>query len=192
MLITTGNISGKYCDHPIILISTWRACSESYLTLYDTMDCSPPGSSVHGILQTRILEWIARVSFWPRDWMHDISGIFCFAVRFFTTDQPRKPYFHLQFSSVTQSCLTLWPRELQHTRPPCPSPISRIYSNSHPSSPWCHPAISSSVIPFLSCPQSLPASGSFPMSQLFAWGGQSIRFQLQHQSSQWTPRTDLL
>ena len=64
--------------------------------------------------------------------------------------------------------------ESQHARPPCPSPTPRVYSNSCPSSQWCHPAISSSVIPFSSCPQSLPASESFPMSQLFAWGGQSI------------------
>ena len=69
---------------------------------------------------------------------------------------------------------SLWPHELQHARPPCPSPTLRVYSNSCPWSWWCHPAISSSVIPFSSCPQSLPASGSFPLSQLFEWGGQSI------------------
>ena len=69
---------------------------------------------------------------------------------------------------------SLCPHESQHTRPPCPSPTPGVYSNSCPSSQWCHPAISSSVVPFSSCPQSLPASGSFPMSQLFAWGGQSI------------------
>ena len=63
--------------------------------------------------------------------------------------------------------------ESQHTRPPCPSPTPGVHSDSCPSSQWCHPAISSSVIPFSSCPQSLPASGSFSMSQLFAWGGQS-------------------
>ena len=63
--------------------------------------------------------------------------------------------------------------ESQHDRPPCPSPTPRVYSNSCPSSQWCHPAISSSVVPFSSCPQSIPASGSFPMSQLFTWGGQS-------------------
>ena len=62
----------------------------------------------------------------------------------------------------------------QHARPPCPSQTPRVYSNSCPSSRWYHPAISSSVVPFSSCPQSLPASGSFPMSQLFAWGGQNI------------------
>ena len=67
---------------------------------------------------------------------------------------------------------SLWPHELQHTRPPCPSPTPGIYSNSCSSTWWCHPAISSSVVPFSSCPQSLPASGSFPVSQLFAWGGQ--------------------
>ena len=65
------------------------------------------------------------------------------------------------------------PHESQHARPPCPSPTPRVHSDSHPSSQWCHPAISSSGIPFSSCPQFLPASESFPMSQLFAWGGQS-------------------
>ena len=68
----------------------------------------------------------------------------------------------------------LQPHESQHARPPCPSPTLRVYSNSCPLSWWCHPAISFSVIPFSSCPQSLPASVSFPVSQLFAWGGQSI------------------
>ena len=68
---------------------------------------------------------------------------------------------------------SLQPHESQHTRPPCPSPTPGVYSNPFPSSRWCHPAISSSVVPFSSCPQSLPASGSFPMSQLFTWGGQS-------------------
>ena len=63
--------------------------------------------------------------------------------------------------------------ESQHARPPCPAPTPRVHSDSRPSSPGCHPAISSSVVPFSSWPQSLPASGSFPMSQLFAWGGQS-------------------
>ena len=79
----------------------------------------------------------------------------------------------VQFSHSVVSD-SLWPHESQHTRPPCPSSTPGVYSNSCPSSRWCHPAISSSVIPFSSCPQSLPASGSFPMSQLFSWGGQSI------------------
>ena len=84
-------------------------------------------------------------------------------------------FFLIQFSLVAQSCPTLWPHESQHARPPCPSPAPGVYSNSCPSSQWCHPAISSSVVPFSSCPQSLPASGSFPVSQLFTWGGQSTR-----------------
>ena len=70
---------------------------------------------------------------------------------------------------------SLWPHEPQHARPPCPSPTPGVYSNSCPLSWWCHPAISSSVVPFSSCTQTLPAKGSFPMSQLFASGGWSIR-----------------
>ena len=80
----------------------------------------------------------------------------------------------VQFSSVAQLCPTLQPHESQHAWPPCPSTTPRVHSNSCPSSWWCHPAISASVIPFSSCPQSLPASESFSMSQFFAWGGQSI------------------
>ena len=83
-----------------------------------------------------------------------------------------------QFSSVQSSHSvvsdSLRSKESHHSRPPCPSPTSGVHSDSRPSSQWCHPAISSSVVPFSSCLQSLPASGSFPMSQLFAWGGQSI------------------
>ena len=81
-----------------------------------------------------------------------------------------------QFSSVAQLCLTLWqPHGQQHAKPPCPSPTPRAYSNSCPLSWWCHPTISSSVIPFSSCLQSFPSSGSFQMSQFFTSGGQSIR-----------------
>ena len=78
-----------------------------------------------------------------------------------------------QFSCSVMS-YSLRPHESQHARPPCPPPTPGVYPNSCPSSWWCHPAVSSSVVPFSSCPQFLPASGSFPMSQLFAWGGQSI------------------
>ena len=84
----------------------------------------------------------------------------------------------LQFSSVQFSCSVvsdcLWHHGLQYTRPPCPSPIHRVYSNSCPLSQWCHPTISSSVVPFSSHFQSFPASGSFQMSQFFTSGGQSI------------------
>ena len=80
----------------------------------------------------------------------------------------------VQFNSVKFSC-SLWPHGLQHARPPRPSPTPGVYSNSHPLSQWCHPIISSSVIPFSFHPQSFWASESFPMSQFFTWDGQSIR-----------------
>jgi len=82
-------------------------------------------------------------------------------------------YHSLQFSSSVVSD-SLQPPEPQHARPPCPSPTPRVHPNPCPLSQWCHPTISSSVVPFPSCPQSFPASGSFPMSQLFTTGGQSI------------------
>ena len=85
--------------------------------------------------------------------------------------------FCVEFSSVQFSHSVMFdsfrPHALQHARPPCPSPTPGAYPNSCPLSQWCHPAISSSVSPFSSCPQSLPALGSFPMSQLFSWGGQN-------------------
>ena len=99
-------------------------------------------------------------------------------------------------SSVQFGCSvvsdSLRPHESQHARPPCPSPAPGVHLNSRPSSRWCHPAISSSVIPFSSCPQSLPASESFPMSQLFTWGGQSIGVSalasfLPKKSQGWSP-----
>ena len=79
---------------------------------------------------------------------------------------------HFSCSVMSDS---LWPHGLQHARPPCPSPTPRAYSDSRPSSQWCHPTVSSSVIPFSSCPQSFSASGSFQMSQFFTSSGQSIR-----------------
>ena len=102
----------------------------------------------------------------------------------------------IRFSSVqfSRSVVSdsLRPRELQHAKPPCPSPTPGVYSDSRSSSQWCHPAISSSVVPFSSCPQSLPASESFPMSQLFVWGGQSARVSalasfLPKKSQGWSP-----
>ena len=81
-------------------------------------------------------------------------------------------YSLVQFSHSVVSD-SLRPHESQHARPPCPSPTPGVHSNSRPSSQWWHPAISSSVVPFSSCPQSLPTSESFPVSQLFTWGGQS-------------------
>ena len=95
---------------------------------------------------------------------------------FFTTEPPGKPLFQSvsQFSHSVVSD-SLRPHESQHTRPPCPSPTPRVYSNSCPSSRWCHPIISCSVFPLSSWPQSFPASGSCPISRLFTLGGQSIR-----------------
>ena len=104
-----------------------------------------------------------------------------------------------EFSSIRSDQIShsvvsnsLRPHELQHARPPCPSPTPGVHSDSPPSSQWCHPAISSSVVPFSSCPQSLPASESFPRSQLFAWGGQStgvpaLASFLPKKSQGWSP-----
>ena len=105
-------------------------------------------------------------------------------------------YAHIQFSSVQSSRSVVsdssQPHESQHARPPCPSPTPGVHSHSRPSSQWCHPAISSSVVPFSSCPQSLPASEAFPMSQLFTWGGQSTGVSdlasfLPKKSQGWSP-----
>ena len=95
--------------------------------------------------------------------------------------------FHLsvQFSRSVMSD-SLRPHESQHTRPPCPSPTPRVHPNSCPSSQWCHPAVSSSVVPFSSCPQSLPASESFPMSHLFTGVSASASF-LPKKSQGWSP-----
>ena len=97
----------------------------------------------------------------------------------------------IQFSHSVVSD-SLRPHKSQHARPPCPSPSPAVHSDSRPSSQWCHPAISSSVVPFSSCPQSLPASESFPKSQLFAWGGQStgasaLASFLPKKSQGWSP-----
>ena len=103
-------------------------------------------------------------------------------------------YIHrlsVQFSLSVVSD-SLLPHESQHSRPPCPSQTPGVYSNSCPSSQWCHPAISSSIIPFSSCPQSLPASGFSQWVNSSHEVAKVLEFQLQHQSFQWTPRTDLL
>ena len=97
----------------------------------------------------------------------------------------------VQFSHSVVSD-SLWPHGQQHARPPCPSPTPGIYSNSCPLIRWCHPTISSSVVPFSSHLQSFPASGSFQMSQFFASVAKVLEFQLQHQSFQWILRTGFL
>ena len=110
------------------------------------------------------------------------------------------PVYKLTFDLLTLSVQfsrsgmsnSLRPHESQHARPPCPSPTPGVHSDSRPSSQWCHPVISSSVVPISFCPRSLPASESFPMSQHFAWGGQSTEVSASASSFQRSPRADLL
>ena len=148
-----------------LLCRVWLFCTP--------MDCSLPGSSVHGISQARLLDWVAisysrrssllqgRSSSWPRDQI----CISCISRQILCQWVNTSSSVQLTRSVVSDS---LWPHESQHTRLPCPSPTPGVNRNSCASSPWCHPAISSSVVPFSSCSQSLPASESFSMRQLFA------------------------
>jgi len=136
------------------------------LTPCDSMDCSLPGSSVHGIFPGKstgvschfLLQGIFLTQGLSPDLLHCMQMLYCLSY---------------QFSGSVMSN-SLQPHRLQHSRLPCPSPTPRTYSNSCPSHWWCHPTVSSSVIPFSSCLQSFTASGSFPMSQFFTSGGQSI------------------
>ena len=166
------------------------------------MNCSPPGSSVHGIPQARCWNELPSPSPGELPLPRDQTQISCTASRFFIIWANRKAMTLLEiwnssgimihllwrkfhkpqsqsgnFSSVqfSRSVVSdsLWPHESQHTRPPCPSQTP-VYSNPYPLSWWYHPALSSSVIPFSSCPQSFPASRSFQMSQPFASDGQNI------------------
>ena len=118
------------------------------------------------------LWWIRIRGLWKlldgRDWLWEKLGLVLMGRAVFSQS--------VQFSQFSCSVMSssLRPHESQHARPPCPSLSPGVHSDSCPLSWWCHLAISSSVVPFSSCPQSLPASESFPTSQLFAWGGQSI------------------
>ena len=156
-----------------VLLKMKVVVSHSHPTLCNSMDYSPPDSSVHGISQARILEWVAipfsrDSTFFPTQGLN-LGHLHCRQI-LFRLIHPRSPCCCWW---VTQSYLTLWPHGLQHARLSCPSPTPKVCLNSCPLSRWCHPTISSSVIPFPSCLQSFPASGSFPMSQLFISGGQS-------------------
>ena len=112
------------------------------------------------------------------------------------TEEFLKIMILLQYSSVQFSrsvvSNSFRPHEPQHSSPPCLSPTPGVHPNPCPLSRWCHPTISSSVIPLSSCPQSFPASGSFQMSQFFASGAKVLEYQLKHQSFQWIIRTDIL
>ena len=132
---------------------------------------------------TQIQSWVAEGKSALEIWVK--AFLLCFNI-----------YRPFQFSSVqfSRSVMSdsLWPHEPQHTRPPCPSPTHGVYPNPCPLSSWCHPAISSSVVPFSTCPLSFPASESFQMSQLVAWGGQSIGVSastsvLPGNSQDWSP-----
>ena len=137
------------------------------LTLCDSMGCSPPASFAHGDFQARILQWVSMLSSkgssQPRDW----AQVFHIEDRFFTI-------WGIREALILRSNDSLQPHGLSHTRLPCPSLSPRVCSKSCPLSQWCYPTISFSVIPFSSCFQSFPASGSFPMGQFFTSGGQSI------------------
>ena len=136
---------------------------------------------------------------WPKYWSFSFSispsnehpGLISFRMDWLDLFADSVQFSSVQFShSVVSNSLR--PHELQHARPPCPSPTPGVHSDSHPSIQWCHPAISSSVIPFSSCPQSLPASESFPVSQLFAWGGQSTEVSASGSFPSKKSRADLL
>ena len=126
-----------------------------------------------GILITsaKFLHRSTYISVWLNTWEKVGGGGVQLPSHVLQHTRPPRPSVHFSHSVVSNS---LRPPQSQHARPPCPSPTPGVHTNPCPSSQWCHPAISSSVVPFSSCPQSLPAPGSFPMSQLFAWGGQSI------------------
>ena len=156
----------KSCLLFLVLLILYVCClvTKSCLNLCNPMDSNLPGSSVHGISQTRMLEWVAI--FFSRDLpqpgiqptSHTLSSGF---------------FIHLTVQ-ISQPADFLWSNILQHARLPCPSAIPGACSDSCSLSHWCYPTISSSVIPFFSRLQSFPASESFPMSQFFASGGQSI------------------
>ena len=124
---------------------------------------------------------ISNVKAWLNPWIllffsHTSTNQSLTSCHYFKPTSPDGSFltlFIIQFSCSVMSD-SLQPHGPQHARPPCPSPAPRVYSNSCPLSQWCHPAISSSLIPFSSCPQSFPAPGSFPRSQFFTSGGQSV------------------
>ena len=132
--------------------------------------------------------WLC-ITFGNSAWCHFEVKLCCYPKQ----SLPLNYLLWLQFSSVLSlSRVWLFVTPWQHARPPCPSPTPGVHSDSHPSSQWCHPAISSSVVPFSSCPQSLPASEFCPMSQLFTWGGQSTGVSaltsfLPKKSQGWSP-----
>ena len=176
------------CSREQILLPAWLFFPGNLLLW---LNFSPPShiwkvsSSFHIQLKFFPCPWKLLWWFWPL-FMSHLSYYYFFPVAIKSVTSTIRTTWNwplqetnmfIGINSVQFSCSvvsdSLRPHESQHARPLCPSLSSGVHSNSHPSSRWCHPAISSSVVPFSSCPQPLPASESFPMSQLFAWGGQS-------------------
>ena len=162
---------------PVFLCSSFQFSSVqslSHVKPCDSMDCSTPGLPVHhhsqSLLKLMPIELV----------MLSNHLILCHPLLLLLLIFPSIKVISSELvlcrsDQISHSVMSdsLRPYESQHARPPCPSPTPRVHSDSCPSSRWCHPAISTSVVPFPSCPQSLPASESFPMSQLFPWGCQS-------------------
>ena len=164
-------------------------------SLCNPMDGCPLDFSIHGISQTRILEQVAisysRGSSQARDWTHVLHLLHWQGqADSLSLVPPGKPMQYVVVVQLLSYANSLQPPGLQLARFPCPSPSPRVHSNSCPLSRWCHPTISSSVIPFSSCPQSFPASGSFPVSQLFTSVAKVLEFQ--HQYFQWIFKVDFL
>ena len=153
-------------SHPKTHLQKHAKCLITYL-----------GSRAQKSWHTKLMvNWVNHLNYNLKKKVHeqlDKNHLFIFWVFNGTANSYNSKIHSVQFSHSVMSD-SLWPHEPQHARPPCPSLTPGVHPNSCPSRRWCHPAISSSVVPFPSCPQSLPASGSFPMSQLFAWGGQNI------------------
>ena len=145
------------------------------------MDREAWRAAVHGVTKsrTRLSNWSDLKEFLEGSWK-------------LVTYTNKSAFFSpVQFSSSLVS-YSLWPHEPQHARPPCPSPTPGVYPNSCPLSRWSHPTISSSVIPYSSCLQSVPAQSLFKWLSSLHQVAKELEFQLQHQSFQWTPKTDLL
>ena len=134
-----------------------------------------PKSLIQSVLNNGLQKWVVQTGFTN---IHEPKFGVVYLSEFSRKKEPTCLSVYLLLFSHSVVSESLWPRGLQHTRLPCPSPTPRACSNSCPLSRWCHPTISPSVIPFSSCHQSFPASGSFPVSQFFASGGQSVSFSI--------------
>ena len=166
------------------LASIYSSCFIGCVSIIDAIkipSLSVCFSAPHNSLDVLVCQWWERAGFQPWFCWQDLTSFFPHLSLMGRVSLVKSLGLvskimscSVQFSWVAQLCLTLRCHEAQHPRPPCPSPTPGVHPNPCPLSQWCLPTVSSSVIPFSSCPQSFPASGSFQMSQLFASGGQSI------------------